>query len=153
MGCSCSACFSRKNYDVFLNFRGEDTRDNFTSHLCEALNRKKIKCYTDDILERGDEISSTILKAIKKSKVSVIIFSKSYASSSWCLDELVQILKCKDKNRQIVIPVFYGVDPSDIRKQLGNFELKFKSKKKVHAWKIALKKASNISGWDSRFTR
>ena len=158
MGCSCSVFVSRKKYDVFLSFRGEDTRDNFTSHLREALRKKKIKIYTDDEgLEKGNEISTTLIKAVKKSKLSVIIFSKQYASSSWCLDELVQILKCKEKYRQIVVPVFYGVDPSDIRKQKGNYKIEIKgskiTKKKVRAWKTALNKAANISGWDSRHVR
>lgn len=78
---------------MFLSFRGEDTRNNFTSHLREALCKKKIKTYADDVLQRGAEISTELLNTIKKSKLSVIIFSKNYASSPWCLDELVQILK------------------------------------------------------------
>ncbi|PON39311.1 TIR domain containing protein [Trema orientale] len=159
MGCSCSTASSRKNkYDVFLSFRGEDTRDNFTSHLREALRQKKIKTYTDDVLERGDEISTALVEAIKKSKVSIIIFSKNYASSSWCLDELVQILRCKEKTKQKIIPIFYGVDPSDFRKQQGNYintqsnKRSKINKSKRRAWRDALEKAANISGWDSRNT-
>nr|XP_048324759.1 disease resistance protein RPV1-like [Ziziphus jujuba var. spinosa] len=42
------------------------------------------------------------------------------ASSTWCLDELVQILECREKG-QIVIPAFYGIDPSHVRKQKGSY--------------------------------
>ena len=109
-------------YDVFLSFRGEDICDNFLSHLVVALHRKNIETFVDEELTRGDEISPAFLKAIEESKISVKIFSKNYASSKWCLDELVKILKCHKKNGQVVIPVFYNVDPSDVRNQKRSFK-------------------------------
>ena len=96
----------REKYDVFINFRGEDTRDGITSHLHAALLQKKIETYIDNRLQRGEEIGPALLEAIEKSKISVIIFSQNYASSTWCLDELVHILKCKERYGQMVIPVF-----------------------------------------------
>lgn len=147
--------FSNPKCDVFLSFRGEDTRDGFTSHLYAALEKKKISTYIDDKLNKGDEISPVLLKAIKKAKLSVIVFSENYASSSWCLDELVQILERKEKKGQIVVPIFYGVDPSDVRKQKGSYSImpKMGGKHKVKAWTVALNKAANLSGWDSRSIR
>lgn len=112
--------FLKKN-DVFLSFRGEDTRNTFTSHLHKALLDSKIETFVDGRLERGDEISCTLLRAIEQSKLSVIILSENYASSKWCLDELVHILQCKEMNGQIVLPVFYHVSPSDVRKQRGRY--------------------------------
>ncbi|KAM6581241.1 hypothetical protein CsatA_005015 [Cannabis sativa] len=108
-------------YDVFISFRGEDTRNNFTSHLEKALSDKSLQVYIDKRLERGEEISSALLKAIEESKLSIVVFSKNYASSRWCLDELVHILKCKERDEQIVVPIFYHVTPSDVRKQVGSF--------------------------------
>ncbi|KAF4374830.1 hypothetical protein G4B88_031033 [Cannabis sativa] len=108
-------------YDVFISFRGEDTRNNFTSHLEKALSDKSLQVYIDKRLERGEEISSALLKAIEESKLSIVVFSKNYASSRWCLDELVHILKCKERDGQIVVPIFYHVTPSDVRKQVGSF--------------------------------
>ncbi|ESR55398.1 hypothetical protein CICLE_v10018611mg [Citrus x clementina] len=151
---SSSSC----KYNVFLSFRGEDTRDNFTSHLYAALCRKKIKTFIDDEeLRRGDEISPALLNAIEGSKISVVIFSKDYASSKWCLNELVKILECKNMNGQMVVPVFYHADPSDVRKQNGTFgdafvkhEKQFRDvPEKVQKWRAALTEASNLSGWDS----
>ncbi|KAH9783001.1 Disease resistance-like protein DSC1 [Citrus sinensis] len=152
---------SQSKYDVFLSFRGEDTRDNFTSHLHAALCRKKIKTFIDEELNRGDEISLAILKAIEGSKISVIIFSKNYASSKWCLDELVKILQCHKMNGQMVVPVFYRVDPSDVRKQSGRFKdafvkhaKQFKDMpEKIQNWRAVLTEASNLSGWDSMTIR
>ncbi|KAL4637486.1 hypothetical protein ACB092_03G080600 [Castanea dentata] len=141
-------------YDVFLSFRGEDTRKGFTSNLNGILRHNGINTFMDDKLRRGENISTELLKAIEGSRISIIIFSKNYASSTWCLDELVKILECKN-NGQVVLPVFYKVDPSDVRNQNGKFgeaftkhEEKFKdNKKKVQRWRAALKEASNISGW------
>ncbi|XP_024200134.1 disease resistance protein RUN1-like [Rosa chinensis] len=149
-----------EKYDVFLSFRGEETRNTFTSHLYEALCRNKIQTYIDDEeLERGEEISPALLKAVSESKLSVIIFSKNYASSTWCLDELVQILQCR--GAQFVIPIFYDIDPSDVRKQSGSYadafvkhEERLKDKlDKVLMWRDALTTAANISGFDSQKNR
>ena len=115
-----------RKYDVFLSFRGEDTRKNFTSHLHYALNQKKILTFIDNRLVRGDEISSSLLDAIEQSKISVVVFSQDYASSKWCLRELVKILDCRKENGQIIIPVFYGVAPFDIRNQTGEFGAAFR---------------------------
>ncbi|XP_070675973.1 disease resistance-like protein DSC1 isoform X2 [Malus domestica] len=147
-----------KKYDVFISFRGEDTRRGITSHLHAALLEKKITTYIDDKLKRGDEIAPALLQAIEESQLSVIIFSKDYASSTWCLDELVHILECKEKHGQMVIPVFYDINPSDVRKQHGSYagafaqlEKRFKDGiDKVHKWSNALKNAADISGFVSQ---
>ncbi|XP_060668158.1 disease resistance protein RPV1-like [Ziziphus jujuba] len=154
---------SSSKYDVFISFRGEDTRDSLTSHLYDALSQRKIHTFIDDRLERGDEISPNFRKAIKDSKISVISFSENYASSTWCLDELVHILECKKKHGQIVIPIFYRVDPSDVRKQEGKYAAAFAKHEKhfgfenrmdkVHQWKAALEQVANMSGWNSLITR
>ncbi|BFG40849.1 hypothetical protein CerSpe_271220 [Prunus speciosa] len=147
----------QEKYDVFLSFSGVDTRNIFTSHLHAALLQKKIVTYIDYKLERGDEIGPALLEAIEKSKLSVIIFSKNYASSPWCLNELLHILGCMEKYGQIVMPIFYGIDPSDVRKQQGSYadafaqlEERFKdSIDKVLNWRDALTKAANLSGFDN----
>jgi len=154
-----SSSFSRPGwgYDVFLSFRGEDTRKNFTDHLYTALLQAGIRTFRDDDeLLRGEKISSQLPKAIQESKVSIVVFSKGYASSTWCLDELEEILDCRHTTGQIVLPVFYDIGPSDIRKQTGSFaeafdrhEERFKEEmEKVQKWRKALVEAANLSGLD-----
>ncbi|TQE08843.1 hypothetical protein C1H46_005561 [Malus baccata] len=146
----------REKYDVFLSFRGEDTRLTFTSHLHAALLRKKIETYIDYRLQKGDEIGPALREAIEKSRLSVIIFSKKYASSTWCLNELVHILECKRKYGQMVVSIFYDISPSDVRKQKGSYadafaqlENRFKDRMdKVIEWKAALEEATGLSGSD-----
>ncbi|TYH46569.1 hypothetical protein ES332_D11G346100v1 [Gossypium tomentosum] len=113
-------------YDVFLSFRGEDTRDSFVSHLYNDLDRKNIHIFKDnEKVGRGDEISGALLTAIEGVRVSVIVFSKHYASSRWCLDQLVKIMDCKKLNgHNFVFPVFYDVDPSYYETTIhANYEL------------------------------
>ncbi|KAF3445367.1 hypothetical protein FNV43_RR10543 [Rhamnella rubrinervis] len=119
---------------------------------------KKILCFMDHKLERGDEISPTLRKTIDESSISVIIFSENYATSTWCLDEVVQILEAKKRNGQIVMPIFYGIDPSSVRRQEGCYkvafaalEQRFKDRmEKVHQWRAALTEAANLCGLDSK---
>ncbi|XP_027336551.1 putative disease resistance protein At4g11170 [Abrus precatorius] len=147
--------FKATVYDVFVSFRGKDIRQGFLSHLIEAFPRKQLHAFVDDKLERGDEISSSLLGAIERSSISLIIFSKDYASSRWCLEELEKIVECKEKYGQVVIPVFYNVDPTNVRHQTGSYENalveqeKYYNSTKVNIWRSALNKSANLSGINS----
>ncbi|XP_058003952.1 disease resistance protein RPV1-like [Hevea brasiliensis] len=150
-----------KKYDVFISFRGADIRDGFLSHLYEALHRKQIFTFKDENLDRGEEISPALLKTIENSLLSLVIFSENYGFSPWCLDELAKILECQETTGQIVLPVFYKVDPSDVQDLTGRFgdalaqhKEKFKDcLEKVESWSRSLKGTANISGWDSRIIK
>lgn len=142
-------------YDVFLNFRGTDTREGFTSYLYEALRLAEINTFIDKKLERGEEISNALLQEIERSRIFVVVFSENYAFSPYCLDELVKIIECKKSMGQSVFPVFYKVDPTNIEELRGTYgkafamhEAKYKEdKEKVSRWKSALREAINFSGW------
>ncbi|KAF5807953.1 putative TIR domain, P-loop containing nucleoside triphosphate hydrolase [Helianthus annuus] len=143
-------------YDVFLSFRGEDTRKTFVDHLYSSLKQSLLSIYKDDkTLLRGESIRPSLFKAIEESRIAIIIFSKHYADSSWCLDELAHIMKCKEERALIVMPIFYDVDPSDVRKQKGDFEIAFaqqeaQNKNKAQVWRNALVDASNLAGWEPK---
>ncbi|XP_048421175.1 DEAD-box ATP-dependent RNA helicase 7-like isoform X4 [Pyrus x bretschneideri] len=155
---SSSSSGLRWKYDVFINFRGEDTRRGFVSHLYRALRQKPLNTFIDtEELRKGDRLSE-LLTAIRESRLSIVVFSQNYASSTWCLKELVEILECNDNKNQIVVPIFYEVDPSDIRKLKGSFAEAFDrheghsnaNMEEVRSWRSALTRATNLSGWDSR---
>ncbi|KAJ4846105.1 hypothetical protein Tsubulata_015356 [Turnera subulata] len=145
-------------HSVFLNFRGEDTRNNFVSHLYKALDRYGIDTFKDDVtLQRGQHISLGLLKAIEGSRFAIVVISENYGFSGWCLDELVKIMDCMDSMGQTVIPIFYRVDPCDVENQSGTFAQAFSQHQKsykdnmlVQSWRDALAKVASISGWDSR---
>ncbi|XP_048436796.1 TMV resistance protein N isoform X1 [Pyrus x bretschneideri] len=151
----------RWKYDVFLSFRGVDTRKGFVSHLYHELwECQGITTFFDDReLEGGTSIPVELLSAIKESHIAIVVLSPNYASSKWCLDELTTILQCMEA-RNSVLPVFYETDPSDVGNQRGSFAKAFteheekltstKDKKKVTQWREDLKKVSKISGWHSK---
>ena len=78
MALSPSPTRRRWGYDVFLSFRGEDTRNGFTSHLHQALCDKGINTFIDNDLHRGEEISQELVRAIESSMISVIVFSEHF---------------------------------------------------------------------------
>lgn len=160
---SSSSCSRSKHwmYDVFLSFRGKDTRNNFTSHLYAALKEAEVNAFIDDKeLRKGENITAELVRAIQGSRISVIVFSRRYADSSWCLEELVKIMECRRTLRQMVFPVFVDVDPSNVRRQSGSFAEAFQKHEgrymldmeKVLRWRAALTEAADLSGWDLRNT-
>ncbi|KAI8556144.1 hypothetical protein RHMOL_Rhmol05G0229100 [Rhododendron molle] len=154
-------------YHVFLSFRGEDTRKTFTDHLYTALSGAGFRTFRDDDgIERGKNVKSELDKAIKEARSSIVVLSNDYSSSGWCLDELVMILERKRTSSgagHVVLPVFYDVDPSQVRKQTGSFGEAFgrheerlnaetnESKKeylrkKVQLWRGALREVADLAG-------
>ncbi|XP_039166271.1 disease resistance protein RUN1-like [Eucalyptus grandis] len=75
--------------------------------------------------------------------------------SKWCLRELAQILKCKRSGGQIVLPIFYKVEPSQMRHLKGRFGDAINAHKEdlaemfVKEWEEALEEISCIKGWES----
>ncbi|KAK1415968.1 hypothetical protein QVD17_31756 [Tagetes erecta] len=141
-----------RKYDVFLSFRGEDTRKSFVDHLYSSLVQQLEIFKDDEALTRGELIGASLFKSIKESKIAIVVFSKNYASSSWCLDELKYIMECRVETGLIVIPVFYDVDPSDVRRQSGPYAEAFskhksKNTEKFESWRKALVDAASISGF------
>ncbi|XP_048436904.1 TMV resistance protein N-like [Pyrus x bretschneideri] len=148
-------------YDVFLSFRGVDTRRGFVSHLHHELSKcQGITTFMDDReLKGGTSIHLELPSAIKESHIAIVVLSPNYASSKWCLDELTTIIRCME-SRNSVLPVFYQTDPSDVGNQRACFAEAFtkheqnssstEDKEKVVQWKADLKKVSKICGWHSK---
>lgn len=155
---STSSSINQKSfkYDVFLSFRGEDTRKNFVDHLYFALTQKGIETYKDDEkIKQGKMISDELIKAIEDSKFYIIVFSKNYASSSWCLEELVKIMECRKGFGHTAYPVFYDVEPTEVRKQIGSVGdafAKHKEEEAARKWREGLKEASDLAGWELKNT-
>ncbi|KAI9079575.1 hypothetical protein K1719_038479 [Acacia pycnantha] len=142
-------------YDVFLSFAVKDTRLNFTGHLYEAFIRSGIICFRDDVyLEKGKDINY-LFQAIKNSLCAVLVISENYAKSPWCLDELQKILESLNTSDRRVFPIFYNVNPADVRDQresfgkaLAELEEKFKENPtKVQNWRTALSTIGRLSGY------
>ncbi|KAJ6929152.1 hypothetical protein NC652_013121 [Populus alba x Populus x berolinensis] len=159
MASSSSAIAPLWKYDVFLSFRGADVRHNFLRHLDDALDQNEIETFIDYKLGAGEEISRILLEKIEQSNVSIVIFSKNYADSPWCLEELEKILECRKTLQQIVIPVFYHVDPTHVRELSNSYgnalaahQKKFSSDK-VDNWTRVLIEIADLEGWHFNDTK
>ncbi|CAA0384437.1 unnamed protein product [Arabidopsis thaliana] len=142
-------------HDVFPSFHGADVRRTFLSHILESFKRKGIDTFIDNNIERSKSIGPELKEAIKGSKIAIVLLSRKYASSSWCLDELAEIMKCREMVGQIVMTIFYEVEPTDIKKQTGEFGKAFtktcrgKTKEHVERWRKALEDVATIAGYHS----
>ncbi|XP_059659570.1 disease resistance protein L6-like [Cornus florida] len=141
-------------YDVFLSFRGPDTRETFTDYLYTSLKDAGVRTFQDNNdLRIGEEIGPELLEAITQSKISIPIFSKDYASSKWCLRELSQMVECKRTTRQMILPIFYDVEPFQVRHQSGSYEEAFRNHEScfqestVKEWKEALREVGALKGF------
>ncbi|CAN1784499.1 Disease resistance protein RUN1 [Linum perenne] len=140
-------------YDVFLCFRGDDTRYGFTSHLMAALSDKQIKTFIDDNLNKTDSINQ-LISILERCALSVVVFSHKFADSVWCLEEVVAIARKMAESGHLVLPIFYKVQPSDVTDASGSYATtisrKFESDEDAKRWLDALKDVANCVGHTSQ---
>jgi len=123
-------------------------------NLYAALRQARLRTFMDEGVLKGGDVADTIIQALEASRVSIVILSETFASSRWCLDELVNILDCMKTKNQTVIPIFYNVDPSDVRNLKGSFGAAMvahedgfgKDNERLQKWRSALTQVANLSG-------
>ncbi|KAL3727274.1 hypothetical protein ACJRO7_032069 [Eucalyptus globulus] len=129
--------------EVFLSFSGKGALKNFADSLYKDMVDAGIGVFRNDYwLPRHEKIG---LKAIKSSKISILILSQKYDSSRRCLDELVQVMKCtNDSSGHVVLPIFYRVKPADVRCEVDVCDPMVAEERKQ-----VLKEISSLKGWES----
>ncbi|KAF8013789.1 hypothetical protein BT93_I1594 [Corymbia citriodora subsp. variegata] len=150
-------------YDVFVSFRGKDLRRNFISHLFSALRQSSIQCFSDDTREDiGEDIESKLFQAIRHARIALIVFSRNYADSKWCMNELVEILECRKRYQShghLVVPIFLDVKPEDILTLTSGSEFvqgferlrgNDRDDGQIQKWRDALRETKHLSGFDLR---
>ncbi|KAG2247367.1 hypothetical protein Bca52824_086995 [Brassica carinata] len=128
---------------VFLNYRGDQLRYGFVSHLIDAFEIYGIMFFIDKDEQRGKDLTNLFIR-MKESKIALVIFSSRYAESSWCMDELVNIKKRAEKGKLEVIPIFYKFGD-----KFWALE-KVSSGDQIKKWKDALECISNKMGLSLR---
>ncbi|KAK3437258.1 hypothetical protein EUGRSUZ_C01928, partial [Eucalyptus grandis] len=130
------------DYDVFLSFRGPDTRSGITDFLYTSLLAAGIHTYRDDDeLRIGDEIALSYSKQSTIQKFQFPYFPRA-------------MLLCRKSRRQKIMPIFYDITPSEVRHQTGSYGDAFVSHEKrfdnkvISKWKAALKEVGDLKGWD-----
>ena len=140
------------DYDVFLNHRGPDVKAGFVARLHDALTSAGLNPFIDKSFSvKGGSLSEAIDKALQVAKIHVAVVSRGYPDSKWCLTELVAMLK----SRKPIIPVFYDVEPAELRRlmETGRFATAFEKHRsqekaeQVQEWIDALHKLADITGF------
>ncbi|XP_039164576.1 disease resistance protein RPV1-like isoform X2 [Eucalyptus grandis] len=157
---SSTSTLSRTNYEVFLSFRGPDTRQGFADCLFRNLIHARIMVFKDDEeLDPGENVPDALVQSIKQSKISIPILSQDYANSKSCLMELAQMVECQEEGGQLIVPIFYDVKPADLKYRRGRVgEAFFKHEKRgvdckvIDIWKQALEKIADMEGYDLQNT-
>jgi hypothetical protein len=159
---SSSAPYSAStHFQVFINHRGPDVKKTFAAHLYRSLSdHHGLQVFLDEReLLPGNEIDSQIKEAIQVASVHIAIFSKKYATSKWCLDELCLMVD-SEKRGATILPVFYKVKPSELRwtgtdkdgpyaKALREHEEKQRyDSRTIQSWREALSYVADISGFE-----
>ncbi|XP_010536628.1 PREDICTED: disease resistance protein LAZ5-like [Tarenaya hassleriana] len=143
-----TSSYSVPQHKVFINFRGDELRNNFLAHLKRALKSGGINAFVDEDDGVGKDIND-LFQRIQESRIALVIFSSRYTESKWCLNELVKIKECN----LVIVPIFYKLDVNTVKKLEGDFGRRFwdlVSMKdhvyKVTEWKEALVFAANKRG-------
>ncbi|VVB12352.1 unnamed protein product [Arabis nemorensis] len=117
-------------HQVFISFRGGELRRNFVGFLTGALKQNGVNFFVDEHEKRVEDLEM-LFKRIEGSTIALVIFSKRYSESEWCLDELVKINERVDEGQLVAIPIFYKLEASDVKELEQEFGTNFK----VRAWK------------------
>ncbi|KAL3728151.1 hypothetical protein ACJRO7_032842 [Eucalyptus globulus] len=146
----------RMKYEVFLSFRGPDTRDSFVSCLFCDMEDMGIRVFKDnEKLRVGEKIEGGLLQALDDSQIYIPIFSKRFAESSWCLREVAHMRDCTSKSdgKKEILPVFFNVTPDDVKCEtelygaaLPKHEEKYGSLE-VNRWRDALVEIPTTVSW------
>jgi len=144
-------------YDVLINFSGEDIQRKFVSHLDSVLSAVGFSTF----LHHENAVYPTHIQEpiLNLCCVAIVVFTKTYSQSAWCLQQLQQIIKWQETYCRHVLPVYYEIEPSDVHFQKGNFGKAFKATAQqafsgqqledaITSWSHALTKAANLFGWD-----
>jgi hypothetical protein len=149
-------------FDVFINHRGPDVKQSLATDLYNSLCKRDLRVFLDQReLQEGEYITPQIDSAVRTASVHIAIFSPGYAYSKWCLDELVLMVETMSKSKSTIIPVFYGVEPADLRwtqsknedrvyaRALCNLEKKRRhDSSAIEKWRNALSQVADIKGFD-----
>ena len=146
-----------RKYDVLINFNGEEIQRKFVSHLDSALSAVGFTTFLHH--PNADNQPHIQQPILNHSRVAIVVFTTAYSQTEWCLHQLQQIIKWHQTYRRHVLPVYYEIQPSDVRLQMGDFGKAFKETAEkafsgqelehgMSRWSHALIKAANLFGWD-----
>ncbi|KAK3002405.1 hypothetical protein RJ639_010263 [Escallonia herrerae] len=132
-------------YDVFVSYKSKDIPKNIIKLLYATLQKSKFKSYEDEI-NRKEDTSSEFDATISQSRSSIIVFSRNYSYSPWCLHQLAKIFNYSETKRHVILPVFYLVDKETVIGQADRMsqELDGKYNEQFNLWRESIKVVAEL---------
>ncbi|XP_031500947.1 disease resistance protein RPV1-like isoform X2 [Nymphaea colorata] len=144
-------------FDVFLSFTREgDLLNGFTEGLCAGLKQRGVRASFGEqeksLDDAVDQKAGAALREIEVSDIFLPIFSRGFADSKLRLTQVAEMVE----RRRLILPVFYDVEPRQVRNQKGPFETAFRKheesqdldEKMVERWRAALREVGETKGYD-----
>jgi hypothetical protein len=140
-----------QEYDVFVSHRGPNVNMTFVSHLYEALCTAGFHpCLDAKSFVKDKHAFNSINKALSGVRIHVAVFSKCYAESKYCLNELCDMLQ----SGKVILPVYLDVEPEHLRTpHQGPFAAAFRKHSErgriddIKKWEKALLDVADITGY------
>ncbi len=97
-------------YDIFISHASED-KETIVEPLIQILNEKNLKVWYDaESIKLGDNIYSSIMQGISRSRFAIIIFTENFIKKGWTNFELGAFSLQQFANKRKIIPVFFKID-------------------------------------------
>ncbi|XP_054781858.1 disease resistance protein RUN1-like [Prosopis cineraria] len=129
-------------YDVFLTYQ---TRCKTIASLETSLRDAAIRTFID----QDEEISPRLLEAIEQSRIVILVLTKHFGASRYCLDKIDIIINWHKNMGKNVLPIYCGVSLSDVRQEVGSIaELMSRGdlqKREFFRWRSAFTEATSLS--------
>ncbi|MEM1043807.1 MAG: DUF1883 domain-containing protein [Bacteroidota bacterium] len=105
---------SLREYDVFISHASED-KSSIVRALADALVAEDLSVWYDEFeLRIGDSLRRKIDLGLAKSRVGLVVLSKSFMSKGWTNYELDGIVTRSVTGEQILLPIWHEVTKSEV---------------------------------------
>jgi hypothetical protein len=154
--------FPSASKSVFIN-HDDPVEKTFVIHIHRRLREHGLEVFFNrQEFKGGDNLNFVTKHVIRTASVYIAVFSPGYAGSSRCLNELMLSLESMKRGdpESTIIPVFYGVKPSELRwteehnngvyaQTLRNLEeQKPSDSETIGKWRKALNEVAGKSGFE-----
>lgn len=108
--------FGGQTWDVFLSHASED-KESIAVPLRDALTALGVTVWLDKTEIRiGDSLRRKIDAGIRSSRIGIVVLSDSFFSKGWTNHELDGLVTRTVAGEQSLLPIWHGVDASDVRR-------------------------------------
>jgi len=104
------------SWDAFISHASED-KEAFVLPLASLLRGAGFRLWLDVwCLEIGASLSMSIQQGLVESRFGIVILSHAFFAKQWPRTELGAMLAAQNTQARVILPVWYGVNEKDVRR-------------------------------------